>query len=104
MTAAREEVLGRIRTALGERRPDVAIPRDYRATDDRPAATLLDVLVDRLEDYKASVLRCGPEEIGRTVTAALDIFSAIADPTRLRILALLRSMELFSREVMPAFA
>lgn len=72
MTAAREEVLGRIRTALGERRPDVAIPRDYRATDDRPAATLLDVLVDRLEDYKASVLRCGPDEIGRTVAAALD--------------------------------
>ena len=72
MNAAREEVLGRIRTALGERRPDVPIPRDYRATDDRPAATLLEVLVDRLEDYKASVLRCGPEEIGATVAAALD--------------------------------
>jgi L-lactate dehydrogenase complex protein LldG len=72
MSSAREEVLGRIRTALGERRPDVAVPRDYRATDDRPAATLLDVLVDRLEDYKASVLRCGPDEIATTVTAALD--------------------------------
>ena len=72
MSAAREEVLGRIRTALGERRPDVTIPRDYRPTDDRPAATLLDVLVDRLEDYKASVLRCGPDDIGATVAAALD--------------------------------
>ncbi|WNV77120.1 lactate utilization protein C [Geodermatophilus sp. DSM 44513] len=72
MTSAREEVLDRIRTALGERRPDVVVPRDYRATDDRPAAQQLDVLVDRLEDYKASVLRCGPDEVGATVAAALD--------------------------------
>ncbi|SNS96825.1 L-lactate dehydrogenase complex protein LldG [Geodermatophilus pulveris] len=70
--SAREDVLGRIRTALGERRPDVVVPRDYRATDDRPAAQRLDVLVDRLEDYKASVLRCGPDEVAATVAAALD--------------------------------
>ncbi len=70
--SAREEVLGRIRTALGERRPEVVVPRDYRTIDDRSAAELLDVLVDRLEDYKASVLRCGPDEVGATVVAALD--------------------------------
>jgi L-lactate dehydrogenase complex protein LldG len=72
MTAAREEVLGRIRTALGEHRPEVEVPRDYRTADDRPAEQQLDVLVDRLEDYKASVLRCGPDRIGATVAAALD--------------------------------
>ncbi len=72
MTSAREEVLGRIRTALGEQRPEVVVPRDYRATDDRPAEQQLDVLVDRLEDYKASVLRCGPDDVGATVAAALD--------------------------------
>jgi L-lactate dehydrogenase complex protein LldG len=72
MSTAREEVLGRIRTALGESRPEVVVPRDYRTVDDRPAAQLLDVLVDRLEDYKASVLRCGPDEVGATVAAALD--------------------------------
>lgn len=72
MSDARGEVLGRIRTALGERRPEVVVPRDYRTTDDRPAAELLDVLVDRLEDYKASVLRCGPDEVAATVVAALD--------------------------------
>jgi L-lactate dehydrogenase complex protein LldG len=70
--SAREEVLGRIRTALGEQRPEVVVPRDYRATDDRPAEQQLDVLVDRLEDYKASVLRCGPDDVGATVAAALD--------------------------------
>ena len=69
---AREEILGRIRTALGEDRapvPDVV--RGYRTTDDRPAAELLDVLVDRLEDYKATVLRCGPSEVAATVATAL---------------------------------
>jgi L-lactate dehydrogenase complex protein LldG len=70
--SSREEVLGRIRAALGERRPAPEIVRDYRTTDDRPADVLRDVLVDRLEDYKASVLRCGPGDIAATVTAALD--------------------------------
>ena len=70
---AREEVLNRIRTALGDgRAPAAEIPRGYRTTDDRPAAEQLDVLVDRLEDYKASVLRCGPDDVRATVIAALD--------------------------------
>ncbi len=72
VTAAREEVLGRIRTALGGSRPEVAVPRDYRTADERPADQLREVLVDRLEDYKASVLHCGPDEVGATVAAALD--------------------------------
>jgi L-lactate dehydrogenase complex protein LldG len=46
--SAREEVLGRIRTALGERPPVPEIVRDYRTADDRPADVLRDVLVDRL--------------------------------------------------------
>jgi L-lactate dehydrogenase complex protein LldG len=70
---AREEILGRIRTALG---PAPAAPaevaRDYRLADDRPAGELLDVLVDRLEDYRATVLRCAPADIAATVAAALD--------------------------------
>jgi L-lactate dehydrogenase complex protein LldG len=70
---AREEVLGRIRTALGSTRAPVpAVTRDYRQTDDRPADVLLDVLTDRLEDYKATVLRCAPDAVAATVTAALD--------------------------------
>ena len=72
MTSARDEVLSRIRTALGEQRPDGVVPRDYRTADERPAEQLREVLVDRLEDYKASVLRCGPDEVGATVAAALD--------------------------------
>ncbi|RFU22086.1 LutC/YkgG family protein [Geodermatophilus marinus] len=68
---AREEVLARIRTALGDRRPDVEVPRGYRTTDDRPAGVLLDVLTDRLEDYRATVLRCAADDVATTVGAAL---------------------------------
>jgi L-lactate dehydrogenase complex protein LldG len=69
---AREEILGRIRTALG---PDRAAPaevrRDYRLTDDRSPDELLDVLTDRLEDYKATVVRCEPSDVAGPVAGAL---------------------------------
>jgi L-lactate dehydrogenase complex protein LldG len=73
--SAREEVLGRIRQALGaDRATPAAVVRDYRLTDGRPAGddALLELLVDRVEDYRATVLRCSPAEIGATVRAALD--------------------------------
>jgi L-lactate dehydrogenase complex protein LldG len=67
---ARDEVLARIRTAIGDA-PVPPVARDYRTTDTRPPAELLDVLVDRLEDYKATVLRCAPGEVASTVATAL---------------------------------
>ena len=70
--SARDEVLGRIRTALGPDRTGPApIARGYRTTDDRSPAALLDVLTDRLEDYRGSVLRCGSSEVATTVAGAL---------------------------------
>lgn len=70
--SARDEVLARIRTA----RANASVPpvaRDYRTGDGRSAGdpALLDLLVDRLEDYKATVLRCGPGEVAATVATAL---------------------------------
>jgi L-lactate dehydrogenase complex protein LldG len=74
--SAREEVLGRIRTALGPSpaaAPDVV--RDYRTADaadppDEPP--LMELLTERLEDYRAAVLRCAPGDVAVTVVAALD--------------------------------
>ncbi len=70
--SARDEVLARIRTAIGDT-PLPTVTRDYRTTDGRPAGdpALLDLLVDRLEDYKATVLRCGAGEIAATVETTL---------------------------------
>ncbi|WP_041841736.1 LutC/YkgG family protein [Actinoplanes friuliensis] len=53
--SSRDVVLGRIRAALGDdAAPPAGIPRDYRRGD-QPAD--LDLLVHRLEDYKAVVHR-----------------------------------------------
>lgn len=70
--SARDEVLDRIRRARGDA-PVPPVSRGYRTADGRPAGdpALLDLLVDRLEDYKATVLRCAPGEIAATVATAL---------------------------------
>jgi L-lactate dehydrogenase complex protein LldG len=71
---AREEILARIRTALGDEPPVLApAVRGYRTADGRPPGdpALLELLVDRLEDYKATVLRCAPDEVAATVASAL---------------------------------
>ena len=70
--SARDDVLDRIRRAIGPDRPEPApVARGYRTADDRPADQLHDVLTDRLEDYKATVLRCGPSDVAFTVATAL---------------------------------
>ncbi|MFC5379447.1 LutC/YkgG family protein [Aquipuribacter nitratireducens] len=72
---AREEVLDRLRSALGADHRDAPgpVPRDYRRRDGRAAGDpgLVDVLVDRLEDYKAGVHRCTPEEVPAVVARLL---------------------------------
>ncbi len=68
---AREEVLGRIRTALGsERPPQTAVP-SLPTPRELPAAELLDLLADRITDYRATVLRCAPGDVGATVARGL---------------------------------
>jgi L-lactate dehydrogenase complex protein LldG len=69
--SARDEILGRIRTALGGDRPVPPVARDYRTTDERSPAELLDVLTDRFEDYKATVVRCAPDGVAAAVAGAV---------------------------------
>jgi L-lactate dehydrogenase complex protein LldG len=69
--SARDEILGRIRTALGADRPVPPVARDYRTSDERSPAELLDVLTDRLEDYKATVVRCAPDGVAAAVAGAV---------------------------------
>jgi L-lactate dehydrogenase complex protein LldG len=71
---AREEVLGRIRTALGTgpalpRPPDP--PAGYRTSSDLAEAALLDLLAERLADYRALVRRASRATLAAEVSAAL---------------------------------
>ena len=71
--AAREDVLSRVRTALAGGAPAGPAPRDYRAHGEHPpgAPELLDLLCDRLVDYKAGVRRTDAAGVPATVAAAL---------------------------------
>lgn len=53
--SGREEILGRIRSALDDGPEAPPIPREYRATSVLDQEALIELLVDRLIDYKAQV-------------------------------------------------
>jgi L-lactate dehydrogenase complex protein LldG len=71
VSSAREEVLGRVRRALADRPAPPEVPRSYRRGGDLDLPARLDLLSDRLVDYKASVRRCTPDELVDTLVAAL---------------------------------
>ena len=61
--SSRDEVLARIRSALGTD-PDVPqIPREYRRAGDLAQEALLDLFIQRLVDYKATVHRINASEL-----------------------------------------
>ena len=71
---AREEILGRIRTAVGGGAAPAPVARDYRTGDqprDLAAGELLELLVDRLVDYRALVRRSTTSLVAASVVAAL---------------------------------
>ena len=70
---ARSEVLDRIRTALAGGPPPPDVPRDYRPRGEHApgSAELLDLLEDRLVDYKASVRRASPADVPQVVADLL---------------------------------
>jgi L-lactate dehydrogenase complex protein LldG len=76
MSSAREEILERIRDAMGGSTPSrendyAAIPRNYVRHGSLDAEAKLELLVDRLHDYGASVFHAGDGEIASSVAAAL---------------------------------
>ena len=73
MSAARDEVLGRVRTALGNpSRPTAdGVPRGYRTTGGLGSADLLDRFAERLTDYRARVRRSPPGDLTAQAAAAL---------------------------------
>jgi L-lactate dehydrogenase complex protein LldG len=75
MSAAREEILGRIRVALAdvpesERPADVPVAADYRRRGTRDPEELVSVLAQRLEDYHAEVRRVDPGQLPQALTEA----------------------------------
>jgi L-lactate dehydrogenase complex protein LldG len=75
MSAARQEILQRIRGALddvpaAETPADVAVARDYRRTGTRTREQLVDHLAERVADYAAEVRVVAARELADAVGAA----------------------------------
>jgi L-lactate dehydrogenase complex protein LldG len=73
--SVRDEILGRVRSALATPRVDAqtiaaqhaAIPRDYQTASTLTAEERIELLCDRLHDYDANVHRCAADHVADTV-------------------------------------
>ncbi|MEV0601013.1 lactate utilization protein C [Streptomyces sp. NPDC050315] len=76
-TTARETILARIHDAQALAPASaVDIPRDYRTDRTLPAPDLLELLTDRLVDYKAEVHTCTADRTPEVIAAVLRDHSA----------------------------
>lgn len=74
MSSAKDEILGRIRTALADvpgDSPEHDVPVSWEYGRATRTDGILDVFVDRLEDYKATVVRCAEADVATRVAEAL---------------------------------
>jgi len=71
MTAAREDVLGRIRTALGPKPRVIEIPRDYVVASSLQRDRQVERFAERAAEYRATVWRCSEADVADAVGAAL---------------------------------
>lgn len=78
--SAKDEILGRIRSALADAPVAPEVPREYRKTSDMGEAELIELLVDRLVDYKAGVDVIDAAQIPDFVAAKLAGASSVVYP------------------------
>lgn len=79
MTSAREEILQRARAALadvGDDSPESDVPVEWEYGQPVDVGDLLETFIDRLEDYEATVNRCGTDEIPTAIAAGLQATGA----------------------------
>jgi len=80
---ARTDILGRVRTALRGTQPDpdpVAAPPGAQPDAPAGAAGLVARFAERVADYRATVVRCGPAELSAAVADALPAGARVAVP------------------------
>ena len=66
---AREVVLARIRSALGEPTPNAAVARRYRHELERSREEIVALFAERVSDYRANAHRAGPDELGELLAS-----------------------------------
>ncbi len=76
VNGAREAILERIRSALAGAAPPSPVERGYRRKGTLGRAERLDLLVERIADYRARVRRVGPSELRAAIEETLETESA----------------------------
>jgi L-lactate dehydrogenase complex protein LldG len=79
--SARDEILQRVRAARAAAADTVTVPRAYRT--DAAVPDLIELLVDRLLDYKAGVCRCPGADLPAAVAEALADATGVVVPAGL---------------------
>lgn len=69
--STREHILAAVRTALKDAPAVPEVPRDYRRDGDQAQGAVIEVLVDRLEDYKAGVTVVAEAQVPDTIQGLL---------------------------------
>ena len=75
--SARDDILRRVRSALSGVSPVVAVPAAPRAPD---RGDLVALFVERVEDYRAVVTRCGAGDLAAVVADVLGAARAVVPP------------------------
>lgn len=85
MSDARTQILGRVREALGTDSLKVPVPREYRVAGELAPGSdaVVELLVDRLVDYRANVHHATPATVAQTVAALIADAGAVVVPTGL---------------------
>jgi L-lactate dehydrogenase complex protein LldG len=68
--SARDEVLARVRSALGDSPGEVDVPREYRSHSDASREQVVQRFAERVADYRATVLRAGAAELAGVLADA----------------------------------
>lgn len=74
---AREEILARVRAALSGVDRKIAVPPSPRIT---PPEDLIELFVERVEDYRAVVERCPADELADRLAALVSAMDAVVVP------------------------
>ena len=74
--SARDEILAAVRDAVATARRPVEVPPLERP--ERPGD--VDLFAERVADYRAAVVRCGPDEVERAIAAALPAQGSVVVP------------------------
>jgi L-lactate dehydrogenase complex protein LldG len=70
--SARDDILARVREALGPAPHAAAVPREYRAAGSLPRDGVVELFCERVAEYRATVTRVAPGELDAAIARALD--------------------------------